>query len=281
MAGSETGKETCLREGNLRRMTEPARVVTFIGAGGKTTCMRVLTWELAAAGCPVIATTTTKVAPEEEMRSWQGLFPPTVEIGEGARFERLNPCFWYEETGEDGKWIGPSRQAVDEAIAAGYGYGDFTSEHSDYVSGNEHYWVIEGDGAKRLKLKCWANYEPQVPYRTGCGVLVTDGGLWGKILHREYVHRPEACDEIIGKIWNAENAWRYFLRSPVFYPEYRRLSWVILFNAPGLGLAEGEEILNAFRHCQKEINQRENKPEHLRLAAGDAKEGKLRWFDLW
>ena len=330
-----------LETGDLRRMTEPGRVVTFIGAGGKTTCMRTLSWALASAGYPVIATTTTKVAPEEGMTGRQGSVPPPV-AARLSQTERRNPYFWYAETGEGGKWLGPSRQAVDEAIIGergGVGFGEtngsgysgdncgdncidgnyqnqiksnygnrvdnsFKDERIDYGIEYKRFWVIEGDGAKRMKLKCWAEYEPQVPLQTECCVLVTDGSLWGKTLQREVVHRPENCLDLIGNIWNAENAWSYFLRSPVFYSEYRRMTWIILFNAPGLGMAEGEKILTdlwqgwgkkelckeeSYKNelfkgelCkEKEIQKHENRPEHLRLAAGDAKEGKLQWLGLW
>jgi len=156
--------------------------------------------------------------------------------------------------------------------------------------------VIEGDGAKGLKLKCWEPHEPQIPQRSDCAVLVVDGGLWGKILQAEDVHRPAGCSDLIGHVWNAEKAWRYFLRSPVFAPRYGQMSWVILLNCHGENaggedlsvLLKAVELLeplldlnNRWSKIQREVNDLEYRPKHLRIAAGDAKEGKLQWFDLW
>lgn len=264
MAGSETVLVENWARGSLWRMTERRRVVAFIGAGGKTTCLQSLTQEIASAGCPVVATTTTKVWPEKGMFGWQNPAPPPSET--------KGPCFWYTEVmAESGKWIGPSRQAVDEAVL------------EELETGRRRFWIIEGDGAKGLKLKCWEAHEPQIPRQAECGVLVLDGGLWGNVLRAEQVHRSDACSDLLGRVWNAENAWSYFLRSPVFYPVYKEVFWVILWNAPGL--KDVDRPLNdlyeeGVRISRENVNLR-SRPRHLRLAAGDAKEGVLQWLDLW
>lgn len=109
MVSSETGLPNSWASGSLWAMTERKQVVTFIGAGGKTTCLRSLTQEIDSAGHRVIATTTTKVFPEERMNSWKSPTPPPYEQ-EGA-------CFWYVNVMEEnGKWIGPPPKAVDDAI---------------------------------------------------------------------------------------------------------------------------------------------------------------------
>lgn len=251
------------KNGSLWEMTNCSQVVTFIGAGGKTTCLQSLTREIADRGQRVVATTTTKVFPEEGMKSWQSLSPPP--------WADSIACFWYVDfLEENGKWIGPSLQAVDEAIL------------SDTRLG-KRFWVIEGDGAKRLKLKCWAPHEPQIPRRSDCVVLVVDGGLWGKPLQAEQVHRPEFCWDLLGHVWDAAHAWRYFLRSPVFASQYTHMAWVILLNMKVS--ADVEEPLPDLRRRWSEIEQEGNdlkyRPNHLRIAAGNAKEGKLQWCDLW
>jgi len=147
----------------------------------------------------------------------------------------------------------------------------------------KHFWVIEGDGAKRLKLKCWEPHEPQIPRRSDCVVLVLDGDLWGKVLQAEHVHRPAICSDLIGQVWNAEQAWRYFLRSPVFAPQYGQMAWVILLNMK-VSRDSSKPLLELNRRwaeIQREVNGLEYRPIHLRLAAGNVKEGKLQWFDLW
>lgn len=272
--------------GNLCSMTGCAQVVTFIGAGGKTTCLQTLTQEIVAAGEQVVATTTTKVFPEETMRSWRNSNPPPLDY-EGA-------CFWYADVmKENGKWMGLPVQAIDVAITRASG-GSFptctnASRESPRTVPDLH-WLIEGDGARGLKLKCWEPHEPQIPWRTECVVLVVDGGLWGNILQEEQVHRPGCCLDLLGHIWNAEKAWSYFLRSPIFAPQYGEMSWVVLLNRHGedsenVDAAEQLDPLQALIHRWTEIQceavDLKNRPSHLRLAAGDAKEGKLQWLDLW
>ena len=83
MANSDIGLTTSWASGSLWDMTSRAQVVTFIGAGGKTTCCRSVTKELESAGEQVIATTTTKVLPEEHMIAWKNTEPPPLEQ-EGA-----------------------------------------------------------------------------------------------------------------------------------------------------------------------------------------------------
>ncbi|MDR3584646.1 MAG: putative selenium-dependent hydroxylase accessory protein YqeC [Desulfosporosinus sp.] len=306
MATSETGLPNSWARGSLWGMTKRVQVVTFIGAGGKTTCLRSLTQEIVSAGQRVIATTTTKVFPEEQMNSWRNPNPPP--------FEQEGACFWYVNVIEEsGKWIGPPLKAVDKAIGRAradlnVGIQELLLNVSASTNVNtsksmrgqrtvpelpelhDLYWVIEGDGARGLKLKCWQPHEPQIPQRSDCVVLVLDGGLWGRVLQAEQVHRPAGCPDLIGHVWNAEKAWRYFLRSPLFTPQYGQMSWVILLNIHG-GNSDNEDLveplepLNELKHrwaeIEQEVNALEYRPKHLCIAAGDAKEGKLLWFDLW
>ncbi len=297
MASLETKLPNRSGKGSLWKMTGQTHVVTFIGAGGKTTCVQAITQEIVSAGQRVIATTTTKVFPDASMKRWKSSSPPP--------YEQQDAFFWYVDVLEDsGKWVGPPLQAVDEAIAnSNTNTCTCTSTstkvctctslrtapdlHSDH---NKLYWVIEGDGARGLKLKCWEPHEPQIPKRSDCVVLVLKGGLWGKILLEEQVHRPACCSELLGQVWDAETAWCYFLRSPVFDPQYELMSWVILLNcheknAENEDLVKSLVLLEDLRHrweeIQPDIEDLKYRPSHLRLAAGDAKEGKLQWFDLW
>ena len=316
MANSDIGLTTSWESGSLWDMTRRAQVVTFIGAGGKTTCCRSVTRELESAGQRVITTTTTKVSPEEYMNAWKNSDPPPREQ-DGA-------CFWYVNVKDsNGKWIGPSVQAVDAAIESASAYASASASMSAstaldveaihewplHVSTrlsacsstvpdlHDLYWVIEGDGARGLRLKCWEWYEPQIPRRTKCAVLVLDRDLWGNFLQPKHVHRPERCSDLLGRIWNAENAWRYFLRSPVFDPRYKDLSWVILLNSPrkdaemsdsqfiqnseAIDTDPLKELSQAWIEIQEQAVKLNDRPIHLRLAVGDAKEGIIQWYDLW
>lgn len=258
------------RSGGLWEMTDLAQVITFIGAGGKTTCLQRLTQEISRAGPRAVATTTTKVYPELSMKSWQGT---DFQASFGEEF----PLFWY--TGyeaKSGKWLGPSVNAVDTAINNSRAAGC----HPD----QRLHWVIEGDGAREHRLKCWASHEPQIPLNTQWAVLVLDGRLWGQYLEAADVHRPEICPDLLGQRWDANHAWRYFFRSPVFKLKYKHISWVILFNQRETRIlpnAPLQELYEAFQQFDLQIDEECVKPVHLRLAAGNAREGKLQWFDLW
>ena len=273
--------------GSLWDMTSRGQVVTFIGAGGKTTCLRSLTQEIESMEQQVIATTTTKVFPEKLMNSWKNPNPPS--------FEQEGACFWYIDVMEgSGKWIGPPLEAVDEAIERARAVLDEGAIHELplHASGSTKtvpklpklpHWVIEGDGARGLKLKCWESHEPQIPQQSDCVVLVLDGSLWGRVLQAEDIHRPAVCQNLVGHVWNAEKAWGYILKSPVFAPKYRHMSGVVLLNARAA--RDSDQPLLELRHrwaeIQRDVNDLEYRPKHLRLAAGDAKEGKLQWFELW
>ncbi|KGK91458.1 hydroxylase [Desulfosporosinus sp. HMP52] len=286
-AGSAMGS------GSLWNMTGKSPVTTFIGAGGKTTCVRSMTREILSMGLPVVATTTTKVYPEHQMSAWKSVDPPPNE--KGARF-------WYDRVDEEsGKWVGPSLKAVDQAIAVDLQTSEHPNNQAEVQSGSEglikRYWVIEGDGARERKLKCWESYEPQIPMQTDCAVLVLDRGLWGKVLQADQVHRSHLCQDLVGRVWEAESAWSYFLRSPVFAPQYRQMFWIILFNGPGniieniqgIDLMNPSDLFLALKNHWTEIHKNldsefegvDMRPRNLRLAVGDAKEGDLRWFDLW
>ncbi|TGE34570.1 selenium cofactor biosynthesis protein YqeC [Desulfosporosinus sp. Sb-LF] len=270
MVSSLTGPTSDWASGGLWDMTERVQVITFIGAGGKTTCLRSITQEIESAGQLVIATTTTKVFPEKHFKAWRNLLPPLQD--------QENACFWYAKVeDESGKWVGPSIKMVNDALAR------------DLLSIPKRFWVIEGDGARERKLKCWGPHEPQIPMFTKCAVLVVDRGLWGEILQETQVHRPERCQGLLGQVWNAENAWSYFLKSPVFAPRYGHLSWVILLNSPdecaenkeSMSPKDLQELCHRWVGIRQDLDEQNHRPKHLRLAAGDAKGEKLQWFDLW
>jgi probable selenium-dependent hydroxylase accessory protein YqeC len=260
MTGLASRPPSGLASGSLWDVTGRAQVITFIGAGGKTTCLRSITQEIDSAGQRVVATTTTKVFPEEHISAWKAPCCPPPQEQEEA-------CFWYAKVEENsGKWIGPSLKVVDEAIAVN----------------TKRIWVIEGDGARGRKLKCWGLHEPQIPRFSDCAVLVLDGGLWEKVLQSDHVHRLESCPDLLGYIWKAESAWAYFLRSPVFAPQYDQMSWVILLNLHHMYQFDPlQDLRLRWAEIQLKGDDLKSKPRHLRLAAGDAKEGKIQWFDLW
>lgn len=262
--------------GTLWDMTRLASVITLIGAGGKTTALQSLIEEIHARGKKVIGTTTTKVYPMLFKAIWKNsVFPPPIESE--------YPCFWYadEEAGKC-KWIGPTVDILDQALRLRE-----PLELQDNIV-----WVIEGDGAHEKKLKCWDSHEPQIPFESQCAILVIPGGLWGKILSEEEIHRPLKCPGLVGRAWSGEAAAEYILNSPVFYSRYQALSWIVLFNE--YEVANPEYFKNTFYiertidclekhlvHHFSQVQKQDIKPLHLRIASGNVKEGRIRWYDLW
>lgn len=269
----DRNNQIALSNGSLWEMTRRANVITFIGAGGKTTSLRQLTQEIYAAGHNVVATTTTKVYPEENFPSWQSsCCPPSAKRGLWFWYARREP--------ENDKWVGPDRETVDAAIEA-----NISLKGTEWARA----WVIEGDGAKGRRLKCWDAHEPQIPLQTQCAVLILREELWGKTLHVEDVHRPERCPDLLGSVWNGTRLWRYVLKSPVFDARFKHMSWVVFLNGSNEmekdRTTSSEYILKTLEALWPKVQQLDAYPSrmplHLRIAAGDAKEGKIQWFDLW
>ncbi|MEL1133747.1 selenium cofactor biosynthesis protein YqeC [Desulfitobacterium sp. THU1] len=251
----------------LWEMTGYAEVIVFIGAGGKTTALQALAQEIHSQGRRVIGTTTTKVYPMPSS-FWQSWERPDIPPPQGID----KPCFWYRGNGEENKWLGPRVQIVDQAL----------NERTK----DSGVWLVEGDGARGKKLKCWNQHEPQIPLKSQVAILLISGGLWGRTLTEEEIHRSEECPEFLGGLWASENAADYILNSPVFYPEYKELSWIVLFNAfndPSYSNLEGisQAVLKSLEG--QFINSRPSRtqPRHLRIAEGDVKKGSLTCCDLW
>ncbi len=254
-----------IQKGSLWGMTGRAQVITLIGAGGKTTSLGCLAKEISSYGELVLLTTTTKVYPFEGLASWHSSedSPPS---------EFSYPCFWYVTNDlKSGKWIGPSTEAVEREIRA-----EKQNVGPNLVKRN---WVIEGDGAREHKLKCWAEYEPQIPHSSVSVVLIIDNGLWGKTLNSGDVHRQECCEDIIGKEWCGQSFQRYLEQSPVFYPKYRHISWVVLFNENSRAGTPSESV--QLEELANRDYRKDSRPTHLRIASGDVKVGEIRWLDLW
>lgn len=251
------------QKGSLWDMTGRARITTLIGAGGKTTSLGCIAKEISSYGEPVVLTTTTKVYPFAGLSSWlsQKNSPPV---------DFSYPCFWYAADDlANGKWVGPSTEVVDREIKAAQQAGNQETRK----------WVIEGDGARGHKLKCWAEYEPQIPLNSEYVVLILDSGLWGKTLDAGDVHRLEYCEELIGKVWCGQTFQSYLENSPAFDPKYRHMSWAVLFNENSSNSSPSVVI-----HLEELIShhyRKDSRPSHLRIAGGDVKTGEIRWLDLW
>ena len=138
-------------------------VTAIIGAGGKTTLLLALAWELAQAA-RVIVTTTTHIYPPDG-------FPCLLQPGEAeiaAALEK-HPCVCVGKPAKEGKIT-----AADVPVRT-------LAELADYV-------LVEADGAHGRPAKAHADYEPVVPPEANQTILVFGLSALGQPI-RACVHR--------------------------------------------------------------------------------------------
>jgi probable selenium-dependent hydroxylase accessory protein YqeC len=151
-------------------------VVALVGAGGKTSALRLLAKELSAGGGRVLTTTTTAmflremtaVGPVRKLEE-QGGQAAGLEDVLGER--RCAAVVLSERDG--GKVAGLSPATVDQL----------------WSHGSADYLVVEADGSRGLPLKAFGPHEPQVPSVTTTIVLVAGLDALGAPLDEGHVHR--------------------------------------------------------------------------------------------
>ena len=149
--------------------------VTLVGSGGKSSLM----WLLAETDrqLKTLVTTTTKISscPKrqyEDFRDSRTLFSSPIKMGITLAGEKI--------PGDERKLGGLDPEILEK------GRGLF-----DRI-------LIEGDGSRTLPLKGWADYEPVVPWYTGCTIGVIT--LWplGRQIDESIVLRLQMFSEITG-----------------------------------------------------------------------------------
>jgi molybdenum cofactor cytidylyltransferase len=176
-------------------------VVSFVGAGGKTTAALRLMEELAGIGKRVVFTTTTKIlepipredeylllAEEEEalaqVRELLARYPK-VFLAQ-CRLEEVDPA----ALGESDRDY-PMRPNKLEGVSP-----FLVDRLSQRLS--ETVILVEADGARHHALKAPAAHEPLVPASTTILAPMADLTVLGKPLAEEHVHRPELVAGLTG-----------------------------------------------------------------------------------
>jgi molybdenum cofactor cytidylyltransferase len=177
-------------------------VVSFVGAGGKTTTAMRLMVELAEAGQPVVFTTTTKILepvlaederlvlseqPETILKIVPELLARRLKVFLAVRrLEETDPTLH-----EDLDYPFPVRANKLQGIAP---------EMVDRLAAALPELVIlnEADGAKHRSLKAPAAHEPVVPVSTTLLVPMASLHVLGKPLSDGYVFRPERVAALSG-----------------------------------------------------------------------------------
>ncbi len=161
------------------------RLVSFVGAGGKTTALQRLSVELVTAGGRIAATTTTAMFAHQlaalgpmilrdcedtslSSRCGSALRRPGIVVLAGSRWE-------------GGKVKGLTPQEVDALWKA---------RVADSI-------VVEADGSRGLSLKAFGENEPQLPAGSTMVVVVAGLDILDRPLDEAHVHRPEVLQSIL------------------------------------------------------------------------------------
>lgn len=159
-------------------------LTAIIGGGGKTTLLWSLAGELAAAGAPVVATTTTHIYPPLG-RQAAGLWlcgeaaPDPAEVA--RRLAAGGPLCLAGGRTSAGKLRGLSAAQMDGLME---------------VAGL--YVVCESDGAAGRPLKGWAGHEPALTGREDLIALVVGASGLGRPLDETWAHRPALLAAALG-----------------------------------------------------------------------------------
>lgn len=160
-------------------------VTAVIGGGGKTTLLRTLGEELAAAGNRVLLCATAKIFPFEGLENL--LNPTEAELAAALAYRS------------------PAR--IRSPVCAGTpvpGTGKLTApvvpmsrlaELADFV-------LVEADGSAQRPLKAHAPHEPVIPKEANQTICVAGASGFGRFI-REAAHRPALYAELAGVTENA------------------------------------------------------------------------------
>ncbi len=170
-------------------------VVTFVGAGGKTTSMFRLAAELCAAGLRVVTTTTTHISQEQILLS-----PVSIVIDEldslTAHLDQHGQCLVIGEPDGKGRVYGAPSELIAELSAR---------PDIDAV-------LVEADGSRSRPFKAPGEHEPVVPETTTILVPIAGINILGQPLDEDHVHRAEIAASLaqapVGSTITAETVAR-------------------------------------------------------------------------
>ncbi|MBT8358645.1 MAG: putative selenium-dependent hydroxylase accessory protein YqeC [Desulfobacterales bacterium] len=166
---------------------EDGGVVSFVGAGGKTSLMFSLARELSSAGETVLTTTTTKIlvptkdqsphvfrsdSVDEVLEKSRALIKKNLHIS--AASKRIDPSL--------GKLKGFDPKVIDQI------------QEADVFR-----WIlVEADGADRKPLKAPASHEPVIPNSSSLLIGIIGLKCIGKPLNEKWVFRHKLYSQITG-----------------------------------------------------------------------------------
>lgn len=177
----------------LNLNVDKKNVISFVGAGGKTTTMFEIAKEMKSLGKKVLVTTTTKLFfPNKNQYDCIIISKDYDEI--------ISTVIFFS-----GKII---TVICNEIIYTN----EYENKSFKKIKGIEKDWIsrfynedifdailVEADGAKGKLVKAPAIFEPVIPKETNIVVGIIGFGCYGKPINQEWVHRPELFAKIAGK----------------------------------------------------------------------------------
>jgi molybdenum cofactor cytidylyltransferase len=157
---------------------EKGDVVAFIGAGGKTSLMVGIGYELAEAGWRVLATTTARM-PEEQLGLVPAALPVSTDPAKISRALTQNKFVLLYDRIVRGIAIGPSPDVVARML--------------DVVDSDV--MLVEADYAANLPVKAPRSGEPAIPPGTSLVIPVASFAAVGQPLDDRHVYNAQAMIE--------------------------------------------------------------------------------------
>lgn len=167
------------------RPGQPA-VITFVGAGGKSSALFRLAQEFADRGERVLLTATTHLSRQQASQSPATLLAPNGQLNRDELRRALDQHGQALLLSE----IGPVK-------AAGIPPGLVDALAGDAELGLSAL-VVEGDGSRGLPLKAPADHEPVIPASVTHLVPVAGLDVVRRPLAEAWVHRPQKMAQILG-----------------------------------------------------------------------------------
>jgi molybdenum cofactor cytidylyltransferase len=161
-------------------------VVAFVGAGGKTGCMRRIMQERSQEAL-VLATTTTNLAKQEA-----AIAPEHFVI---LSAEDLEQAFSTLDKNGGALFTGPLNTIEDKWTSLA---DDLVSRLIGQAKASGGMLLVEADGARRKYLKAPAEHEPVIPSQTTVVVPVICIDVLEQPLTDDVVHRPERVARLLG-----------------------------------------------------------------------------------
>ena len=158
------------------------RVIALVGAGGKTSLMYLLAWEMGLCGDRIVTTTTTKIRPPETSQS-----PLLILVDDAPDLKNLpsSLCQYGHVTVgssllSEGKVDGINEEIVNRCL-----------QSANRV-------IIEADGANGRSVKAPEAWEPVIPSFTDLVIPVIGLDCVGRPATEEWVFRLERFLEVTG-----------------------------------------------------------------------------------